>query len=359
MERAKFIRDTAKSAGLNPALFLAFWRSESGYSNDRFTRGKDLGCRPTGPGSEQITTFEESVLCAVGTRSTGKTYEPSYTTRCLLSRDANSSFCQVIKASAGKEGFTLPINSLDSYLKAYGPLSADPNNINTHRTVKQVISDMGLGKCTQAPVVIGGGGAPTLCSGNPVSFSNVTKKLLPLPNEKTACSQSVTGACGRPGKCVEKPTRIVLHTTGGGAMANDIYNYFANSPDGRGVGSHFVIGKDGETLQLVEMLDEKAEVAYAVAGYSDHISIEIVHSGVYGSKNEVPPAQYQATLNLVRALMSQYKIPIGNLDYDWRAPNDAPTSQATSGVYGHYQLNPQSRGDPGSGLQRDIKNELR
>lgn len=143
--RTRFIRDTAKVAGLNPAIFLGLWRSESSYSNDRFRRGNDLGCRPDNP---EITTFEEDVLCAVGTKSPAKTYEPSYTTKCLLSRDVNSSSCQVIKPTADKEGFALPISSLDSYLKAYAPLAADPNNINTHRIVKQVISEMGLAKCT-------------------------------------------------------------------------------------------------------------------------------------------------------------------------------------------------------------------
>lgn len=153
--RAKFIRNTAQAAGLNPALFLGFWRSESAFSNDQYRRGNDLGCRPNSP---EITTFEEDVLCAVGTKSAGKTYEPSYTTRCLLSRDANSPACQILKPTADKEGFSLPINSLDSYLKGYGPLSADPNNINTHNTVKQVISEMGLAKCSPSSTTVSSSG---------------------------------------------------------------------------------------------------------------------------------------------------------------------------------------------------------
>lgn len=354
-ERAHFIRDTARTLGFNPATFLAFWKTESHYSSEQTRRGNDLGCRPNHP---EITTFEESVLCAMGQRDLGKTYDPSITAQCALSRDTNSPSCQSRKNVAETEGFTLPINSLDSFLKSYGPLSADANNINTHNGVKQVIAEMGLAKCLPAGPQPGGGGAPTICSGVPISFG-VTKQFLPLPSEKPTCSQTVTEACGRPGTCVANPTRIVLHVTGGDADAQATYRYFLNGSDNRGVGSHFIIGKDGETLQLVESLEGKFEVAYAVAGYSDHISIEIVNRTVYNNKNEPPPVQYQAVLNLVKKLMIQYNIPVGNVEYDWRAPSDEPTSLATPGVYGHYQLNPRSRADPGAGFLRDIRQDLK
>ncbi len=205
---------------------------------------------------------------------------------------------------------------------------------------------------------LGGGGTPTICSGTPVSFG-VPKKFLPLPNENPICLQTVTTTCGRPGTCASNPSKIVLHTTSGDLDAEGTYQYFANGSDNRGVGAHFIIGKDGQALQIVETLDQKVEVAWAVAGYSDHISIEIVQNGVYNNKTEVPLAQYQAIIKLVKDLMKQYNIPVGNLEYNWQAPSDAPTSQATPGVYGHYQLNPQSRADPGAGFLRDIRQDLK
>lgn len=360
-ERARLIRDTARDAGLNPALFLGLWRTESSFSIDTTRRGNDFGCRPN---HQEVNSFEESLLCAVGKRSSGKNYTPSATTQCALSRDANSQPCQILKQPSQIEGYTLPIATLEDYLKAYGPLSADPNNINTHKGVRAIISGLGLIKCSSTPTSSSGGGDPTICGGTPVDLG-VPKKLLPLPQEKLACQNSVTGACGRPGTCVSNPTRVVLHTTGGGKAAESItkaetiYQYFANSPDGRGVGSHFAIGKGGEVIQMVETLEGKIEMAYAVANYADHISIEIIHAYTYNSKDEMPPAQYQSLLNLVKTLMGKYNIPVGNLEYTWKASSDRATIDAAPGIYGHYQLNPLTRGDPGAGLIRDIREDLK
>lgn len=232
---------------------------------------------------------------------------------------------------------------------------------NAQTTGSSVVTRVGQAPLDQKPVVSVPGGAPSQCSGAPVNLG-YTKKLLPLPTEGK-CSQTQTGACGRPGTCAV-PAKIVLHTTAGALTADDLYNYFAaGSPSGegyfRGVGSHFVVGNDGKILQMVESFDNKIEVAWAVANYSDHISIEMGYGGVYNNRGEVPPAQYNATLGLVKNLMKTYNIPLGNLEYNWSASSDSPTSQATPGVYGHYQLNPQTRTDPGSGLMRDFREDLK
>lgn len=199
-------------------------------------------------------------------------------------------------------------------------------------------------------------GTPTLCSGDVVSLG-YNKQLLPLPGDSSNCSGSLTGACGRPGTCVV-PQKIVLHVTASDLSANDVYKYFAGGSAGRGVGAHFIIDKDGTVIQVAETLENRVEVAYAVANYSDHISIEMVSSNLYGSKSEAPTAQYQAALTLVKKLMNQYGIPVGNLSYDWRAPSDLFTSLALPGVYGHYQLNPLTRTDPGIGILRDMRQDL-
>lgn len=200
-------------------------------------------------------------------------------------------------------------------------------------------------------------GSPTICNGAPISLG-YTKKFLPLP-DAGSCSSTQTGACGRPGTCVT-PNKIVLHTTTGSDnfTAEYIFQYFASGSGNRGVGAHFVIDQAGKVLQMVETLADRIEVAYAVANYSDHISIELVDEDIFSSKSESPSAQYQATLNLVRILMQQYYIPKGNLDSTWTAPSDSRTTTANPGVYGHYQLNPLTKGDPGIEFFRQFREDL-
>lgn len=201
-------------------------------------------------------------------------------------------------------------------------------------------------------------GLPSQCSGTQVSF-NAPKKLLPLPSQGN-CANTLTESCGRPGRCV-KPNKIVLHITAGILGAEDIYQYFSSGANGNGVGSHFMVASDGKVLQMVEMFQDKVEVAYAVANYGDHISIEIGRRTVFSGKDDVPPAQHQATVNLVRALVRQYNIPLGNLEYTWTSATNGP-DQIAQGILGHYQLNPygiDKRTDPGAGYLRDIREELR
>lgn len=204
------------------------------------------------------------------------------------------------------------------------------------------------------------------CSGIPISLG-IEKKLLPLPSENILgenikCSTTQFECCGRPGVCMT-PKRIVLHTTEGPISANDIYQYFAKGAPGgggrRGVASHFGVGRDGATLQMVESYDTLMEKAYAVANYGDHISIEMGSASVFKNKAAVPAAQYQATLNLVKKLMKQYNIPLGDLEYDWKASSDFPTADITAGVFGHYQLNPSDRTDPGIGFMQEFREDLK
>lgn len=366
-KRVNAIVSKAQQVGLNPAILLGLWKSESNFSTIG-RAGNDLGCRPNHP---EITTFDEDLLCAVGQKSEGKTYEPSVTIQCVLSRDANSDSCNSLRAGRASAGYdttrplNYPITTFDNFMEAYGPyghLSSDGKHTNcthTYNTVLDIAKEAEACKLTTP--LVAGGGSSSICSGTPISL-DIPKKFLPKPEDKATCLGTQTEACGRPGTCVSNPTRIVLHTTAGTLDAEGTYQYFANGSGGRGVGSHFIIGKDGQTLQLVETLENKIEVAWAVANYADHISLEIVHSGVYSSKAEAPAVQYQATIDLVKKLMHQYNIPVGNIDYDWRANggrSDDATSEATTGVYGHYQLNPVTRGDPGVGFLRDFRADLK
>lgn len=159
--RANFIVDQAQAAGFNPAIFLAFWVTESANSSVG-RRGNDLGCRPN---SDQITTFEEEVLCAVGKQSSGKSYAPSITAQCA---NGNTSSCAMLKSISDNWQIgrnqcpgvpdkwmtrisTIPIKYLDDYVKGWGSPYYDCNNINSINNFQTVISGMGMAKCSTTP----------------------------------------------------------------------------------------------------------------------------------------------------------------------------------------------------------------
>lgn len=187
-------------------------------------------------------------------------------------------------------------------------------------------------------------GTATKCEGVVASFG-VEKKLLPIGK-------------GRKDSCFV-PSKIVMHTTWGITSAEGIYEYFASGSSGRNVGTQFVVGRDGKVLQMAETLQDKVEITSGIANYNNQaISIELGHTGDYSSKSQVPKAQYDATLNLVRALMRQYKIPLGDLGYTWVSSSNSRNSNAEAGIYGHYQLNPETKTDPGKGFMRDFRRDL-
>jgi hypothetical protein len=192
---------------------------------------------------------------------------------------------------------------------------------------------------------------PTKCSGTVIDLG-FPKKLLSFSE------------LSRPGTCGVKPTKIVLHTTWGVTSAEDQFNYFENKPEGRYASTQFVVGKDGQVLQMAETLADKVEITWAVAGYNDDsVSIELGCQCDYTSKSEVPPAQYASTLKLVQALMKAYNIPLGDMDEtvinNSNKAGDGKIQKSTQGIFGHYQLSPDDRTDPGQGFLRDIRADLK
>lgn len=196
-------------------------------------------------------------------------------------------------------------------------------------------------------IVDAAGASPCIPQADQVNFSGVQKRLLPLPNE---CP--VTGKegkfCGRgehsigeyaPSPQCAVPTMIVMHTTHGSLTRDEIFEYFNRGSDGRGVGSHFGIGKDGGIVQMVEMGKNRVEYAQTVGNIDDHISIEMGAPGNYASIAQQPAGQYQSALKLVKALMKQYNI----------APNR---------VISHASLGGRD-GDPGEGWMTEFRNALR
>lgn len=206
--------------------------------------------------------------------------------------------------------------------------------------------------CDMGPLATGVG--DSVCQGTALSFGE--KKLLPRQSQLT-CKATDTGSCGRLDKC-RIPRKVVLHTTVSPATAEGIYDYFAKGAGGRGVGTQFVIGKDGKVIQMTEMFDKEIEESVGTAYHNaEAINIEMTDTGVYASKDAAPNAQYQAMLSLVKKLMQQYNIPKGNVGYDWKASSDS-SKDSPPGIYGHYQLNPSNRTDPGIGFMRDFLADL-
>lgn len=206
-----------------------------------------------------------------------------------------------------------------------------------------------------APVEAAGGPSP--CIKDPIDLG-YEKRLLPLPSECKGYDY-----CGRgeqkdgeyaPSPACVTPKKIVMHTTWDSSTTVDqVYNYFAGGSEGRHVGAHFVIDKSGKVLQMVEMGKTQVEYAQAVGPTQDHISIEMTNSGNYNSKSEMPPAQYQAALKLVKTLMDTYHIPLSTDDNNARYGYPSPVT----GVFGHYNFYGPA-GDPGVGWMKDFRADL-
>lgn len=193
---------------------------------------------------------------------------------------------------------------------------------------------------------------PTKCSGQVIDLG-FPKKLLSFDN------------LSRPGTCGVKPTKIVMHTTWGIEGADDLWTYFEEHPEGRYASTQFTVGKDGKILQMLELLSDKAEIGWAVSYFNDDsISIEIGKYGDFNSRDEVPKVQYDATVKLVQALMKAYNIPVGNIEFSSINNNNnpasgGPISKSSEGIFGHYQLSPDDRSDPGQGFLRDFREDMK
>ncbi len=158
------------------------------------------------------------------------------------------------------------------------------------------------------------------------------------------------GSHGREGH----PARwIILHGTADpGATAQDIANYFASDPNN---GTHFVVGRDGEVIQMVSLGD--AAYGNAPVNPAKHdafwdvldgdnpnfytVSIEHCNwgrdqSGTPNNGDPLTPAQQAASFALVKWLCQKLNIP-------------ARPADASGGITGHFSLDGVNRVDcPGN-----------
>lgn len=112
--------------------------------------------------------------------------------------------------------------------------------------------------------------------------------------------------------------RIVIHITDGGANINGTINWFKN-PEAK-VSAHYVVGQDGEVVQMVKHND----IAWhASSANSDSIGIEHVANtrGIMPTEKE-----YCASATLVQWLCNQYSIPIDRSHILGHAEADPRTS---------------------------------
>jgi N-acetyl-anhydromuramyl-L-alanine amidase AmpD len=176
----------------------------------------------------------------------------------------------------------------------------------------------------------------------------------PLPSEEdpSAASQApeyplaarfVPAAPGNYGRYVSTRSaphrpirRIVIHITDGGANINGTVSHFSNPESG--VSAHYIVGQDGEIVQMVRHND----IAYHAHGANtDSIGVEHV-ARVPGALSRPAPGmagatwhdpglyptaiQYCSSAALVRWLCEQYGIPIDRAHILGHAAADPRTS---------------------------------
>ncbi len=212
-----------------------------------------------------------------------------------------------------------------------------------------IVSTLTFQLITQAQVANPRGEMPAACPNEqPISVPNVQKKLI-----------QIGPALSRTNTCI-KPDLIFLHATAGGDLDSN-WEYFNSGSDGDQTNAHFIVGKDGTIYQTVELYQSVAEYAITNTPYNYRsIGIEMVHQRMeFTGKDEIPVAQYEATLKLVSFLISQYGIPMGEHQYDWMSDtNFDPNPEFTPGVYSHYQIGPAAHKDIGKEAFRAFRQDL-
>jgi subtilisin family serine protease len=147
----------------------------------------------------------------------------------------------------------------------------------------------------------------------------------PLPNQLTSQLEDTQGDYPLTSRFVQAKyyragprtiQRVVIHITDGGASINGTIRWFQNPQDNDGtqrmVSAHYIVGQDGEVVQMVQ----DANIAFhANAANRNSIGIEHVARAprAFGAQDQglFPTAvQYASSAALVRWLCEQYSIPM-------------------------------------------------
>jgi LysM repeat protein len=128
-------------------------------------------------------------------------------------------------------------------------------------------------------------------------------------------------------------TTIVVHATANSTLVG-VISWFQNPTSY--VSAHYVIGKDGKTVQMVKDKDRAWHAGKSewrgVSNVNDcGLGIELVN--LNDGQDPYPEAQYQSLVKLCQALAHKYDIPMED-------------------IVGHYQVSPGRKTDP-RGLDLD------
>lgn len=146
------------------------------------------------------------------------------------------------------------------------------------------------------------------------------------------------------GRNGDKPRYIILHGTAGGTSAQAIGNWLNTQTEREPTSVHYVIGQDGQVVQLVSEADSAWGNGVLSNGHDSWwtpnpnwytISIEHCKPNTDNS-NTLSPAQQEASFLLVRHLCERWGIPK-------RAFNPATPHDAAVGITGHFSIDPVER----------------
>ena len=146
------------------------------------------------------------------------------------------------------------------------------------------------------------------------------------------------------GRNGDKPRYIILHGTAGGTSAQAIGNWLNTQTEREATSVHYVIGVDGQVVQLVSEVDSAWGNGVLWNGHDSWwtpnpnwytISIEHCKPNADNS-NALSPAQQEASFLLVRHLCEKWGIPK-------RAFNPAAPHDKTVGITGHFSIDPVER----------------
>ncbi|WP_437919362.1 N-acetylmuramoyl-L-alanine amidase [Sphingobacterium sp. LRF_L2] len=124
---------------------------------------------------------------------------------------------------------------------------------------------------------------------------------------------------------VRKPNYVMIHHTAQDSLAQTIKTFHSVKA---GVSSHYVVGRDGKVVQMVNDLFRGHHAGLGKWGNdtdlnSSSIGIELDNNG---TTDVWPEAQINALVNLLQYLKDTYKIPqanfIGHMDYASTRKND-------------------------------------
>lgn len=143
-------------------------------------------------------------------------------------------------------------------------------------------------------------------------------------------------------------TFLVVHKTAGFSTAQQCAEYFGNlSENTGGASSHYIVGLDGTIVQCVPEARGAGANCCVEPGHADFLpnswdghtdngnlhSISIEHIDPSTDNSTVmPPAQVQASFQLVKHICQRHNIPMR-----------AATNDGQGGIIGHNQIDPESR----------------